>query len=557
MVLDVVSGVQQGLLASEARRIDHSVAAGCNKTVSSLFKAAQGVVTTSVVNRTLEKSGGQRLPFVASAAIALTPPLLVAAEIFDVVPEELKPIATFIQDNIGEVFYVASIVATVALTILGDGFFSLPALAILATGILDSTGALPTEIRQLIHHVSQPLITMSSLMTGDLLSIAVGGINFIFFAMQLYVQWTGMSERPEFDRGTPLTEATARQILDKAPADDLELNKTHVFFAPQPPVPDVDPEALFAHFEAINWEEHFKTLETKLLGDARFTDHISRGGVVERDAMIEYTRNALKEYVLSIKERRILQGEVSNYQKLLNYLKFITDHVNKSEDAIEKTDILFRLAIEGGEYCGPGRFEVAESIYAGFVHNSSDLSFADKVFVGLQNVRTELFQRMYEYMYNASQQTEQERAFFDLGDRHLYHTVANLYGSNLGLLNSAAENDETAVIDPLSRLMIDWTIGSSVEDFYYVMYNKDAIYSFLRENIGQPHLPKPDLYEYLRAWIEEHIESEERQEELNEQLSEGVFLGHAVEAGGRATIRIIEFILSDLAIVKQHQGAAA
>ena len=216
--------------------------------------------------------------------------------------------------------------------------------------------------------------------------------------------------------------------------------------------------------------------------------------------------------------------------------------------------------MEGGEYCGPGKFEVAESVFAQAT-SENPVSFEDKLLCCLQGDRTHLMQVCYNLISNAPVNS-QLGALIDWNDIHVYNTAINLYGDELGLRKEAANNDDEALIDPLYKLIVRHTINRAIERLFWNRLNLKHHLRVLSEAIGTPQLGKQAFYDFWLRWIDRQRLEEPMKEALKEELSNGRLFGRDIEVQqpvneGERTRSVIseEFILLmllDLGIVKKE-----
>ena len=185
----------------------------------------------------------------------------------------------------------------------------------------------------------------------------------------------------------------------------------------------------------------------------------------------DYAFNTLHRFLTSVIERQVLVGEPRDYDRMHNYLKIITDIIIREQARIPTitspakrkevesmcTDANLRLAVEGGDYCGPGKFEVAESVYASFIGEAADIPIQMKMLNCLQDARNYWFQEFYNKVIEQNANGPYS-ALVDLHDIHIYNQVINLYGSELGLRAAGAANDATAVIDPVTKVGVSWIV---------------------------------------------------------------------------------------------------
>jgi hypothetical protein len=256
--------------------------------------------------------------------------------------------------------------------------------------------------------------------------------------------------------------------------------------------------------------------------------------------------------------RHIPDGEVSNYDRLQNYLKSITYELPQ-RDEITQADALFRLAIEGGGYCGPRKFEVCESLYSELATGSARIPSDLKVLLRLQDARTLWFQSKYAealVLNNENQSccVKLLRWFFDFQDLHFYNVFLNLLGQALGLRKSSADNDHVAIVDPLTKSALR-SYTQQFEEAFNQTYTAEFAIDALQEGVGSSSLPRHNLFDWWASWIDRQSISPEQKTELTEELQDGTLLGHPMQTGdllapGPFNVQFLKAMSLDIGILK-------
>ena len=557
--LSSAAGLQHGVALTETKRLEDSVRAGGNDYLTALFQTTQGDSAFTLTSMAIELT---KLPFptpfqyIGKSIVWVTPALLAVSKRLSFVPEKIRHAATFLQEHLSTMYQVAALVSAVALIFFGNYCFGIAALISLGIGFADRNGLLPCAVRRFLHGYSPSLLMITSLFFGTPLDRIFGAINFIAWCEQASRTWRARF----FQQKNPHETFALQQALDTTMARDflrspqaLDIERKFVLYQPSPTVPNIDIQTLVERFNAIDWVRNSNVLRKKLGGDRRFTERytISEQG---DEQIIKIARDTLQTFVSTVKERRILQGEPADYEKLHNFLKVIAGRVQGQEAPdVTQTDILFRLAVEGGEYCGPGKFEAAESIFAQTTSENSEIPFEDKLLYCLQDERTRWMQGFYSLAFSNDSNLFLSLLgkVLDWQDIHNYNFFVTLYANELGLRKEAANNDDAALVDPSTALILRFTVIKAVKAFFWSSHGINEQTGILREAIGTQQLKKTDFYDFWCSWIgRQHIEPSEK-EALEEELSEGRLFGEPIEdRSGKIKKTFIALMLLDLGIAK-------
>jgi len=545
----IIQGVAYGLESNEFKRLEDSVRAGENSYLAALFQMSHGFKVLDFVDKANEAAGLSLFSWRGKSVIYLTPVLLAVLKNNSIVPEKIRPVLMFFRNHLSTLYQTAAIISSISLLFFGQAFFAVSSLAILGIGVMDRNGWLPFAFRQFLHRYSLPVQIATGLVSGGNFDRIVSLLSVIsWIANTNLSRKKALSESFSFQE--KLTFESARDFL----AGDLyiHLNHKYIHYNPIPAVPDINIGVCVEKFDQINWERHLSTLRRKLKDDPRF---IARHGNPDQKTdreIVEITRRSLISFIDSVKERRILEGEPADYEKLYNYLKIITKYLEDQEDEITKTDIIFRLAVEGGEYCGPGKFQVVESIYAQIIGGNTDIPFRDKIAYCLQNERNQWMERLYTDGTQSSALFRTVGRVVDLQDVHNYNFFLNLFGDELGLRKAAADNDETAIFDPLEKWIISLNLKGIVQRKFWEEHSLTRHVQILIDSIGTgtQSISRGDVYNFWRDWIRRQNMSEVDKEWHISELGEGRLFDEDLETDDRKfNPTLVNLMLVDLGIL--------
>lgn len=314
----------------------------------------------------------------------------------------------------------------------------------------------------------------------------------------------------------------------------------------------------FVQYKGEN-RNNMRALRAKLKGDARFT--VNHGDPSRKtDAeLIATATDSLQQLVSSVKERRVLAGEPKDYEKLHNYLKIIAKAVLDEPDDVTRTDRLFRLAVEGGEYCGPGKYEVVESVFAETVAKNPEIPLEDKVLYCLQDERNLWMQGFFNHSILRHPVGVFMGKVIDLHDVHSYNYFLNLYGDEFGLRKAGADNDDAAIIGLLYKLFISHTIGKFIKAAFWEDHRVDtltetvvdAIGTFKQGKMKTAKVPRDKIYTFWQEWIQRQPITGLEKEHLLEELGQGKLYGRWLEYdNGTMDSSFVQAMLYDMGIAE-------
>jgi|GEM_PF-3174607 len=546
----VIQGLGYGLGLTENKRLENSVRAGGNNYFTALLQMVQGVKVVHFANKASQAAGFPVFSW-ARSVICFTPVLLAVLKDSTLLPETIRPIVIFCQNHLSTVYQIAAIVSSVSLLFFGQTAFAISSLSILGIGIMDRNGWLPLACRQFLHQYTLPLLILTSFISGRVFDQVYVVMNILLLCADRYVSRRGtLSEDFTFQEN--LTPQKALDFLNNRLS--VRINKKFINYNPFPPVPDTDIQFFIEKFDQINWQKHIHTLRKKLRGDARFVDRHRDPDRKSDEEIISIARASLQSFISAIKERRVLAGEPKDYEKLHNYLKIIAKYLEGQKDEIIGTDIIFRLAVEGAEYCGPGQFEMAESLYAQIIGDNPGIPFRDKITYCLQDERNAWTQKLYTQKMAQNPSMSLMGSILDWHDVHTYNYIINLYGDELGLRKAGADNDDAALVDPLSKCIMFYVLGSKIHRTFWDEHTAEDHARILIDSIGTHKLPKPEVYDFWQDWIARQEIDESEKEELLDELADSSLYNRPIEMDGKLTSEFVTLMLLDMGIIEVVPG---
>lgn len=583
-IMPAAQGLQCGLQLAETKRLEDSVNAGRNAYLTSGLQFVQATSTFEICNRALVAAGKEIIPLHLRLLTYLTAPLLaVLTQPWAGIENEImRDIILFLQDHFSDICHLVSVVSSVALIHFGSVAFGATALTVLAIGFLDRHKVLPECVRRVIHEYSSPLMFTTGVFIGDIISRIYALFTAFCYGAGVYLNWKekqDFSDRAKSVKQDVLNAQDMQDFLNrrKLPGKRLEINRNYVHCSSDPAkIPDIDIELLLSQFDAIDWsgQSNINALRRKLSNDQRFVQrHLAKVPKIPKpedecprceidDKLIEICRKDLEICLDAVKNHRFQTGEPKEYDSTHDKLKVITDYYTqgrgKYKDPTELIDFLLQLAIEGGAYCGPGVIDTVEIGYVLIIGDSELFTTRGKVLSCLQEARGRIVQEVYVSALGLHERQGDElpaismmKTVVDFQDRHNYHQFLNLYAHEFRVRKAAAENDEIAIIDPVSKLAISYFLGHQIQEFFWDGHTLDDVTQALHKEVGGALLPKPLIYAWLQGWIDRQeslVPTKKRQ--LHSELSNGRLFGSSLEYRGKFTPELLHAMLYDMGVIE-------
>lgn len=541
-------GLNNSIGLIELKRMEDSVRAGANNFDTAFLQLVQGFRVLDVLDKAYQTAGLPPFYWGNRCVICLTPLLLATLKSTRLVPSNIKPALTFFQNHLSDLYQIATVVSSIALFFFGQHFFAISSLSVLGVGVMDRNGWLPLPFRDALHQSTVPVSIAMSLISGGLLS-RICGLCQLF----LWYANTSVSCKNNSGSGFAVQKNLTPQIVEDFFEGKLNLkvNRSFIHYNPFPPIPDIDINSILEKFDRINWKRHIKTLRQKLTTDPRFIQNYQTPDGKTDEEIIQITKDSLQAFIRAVKGRLILEGEPVDYDKLHNYLKLIAKHLEGEANEMTQADIIFRLAVEGGEYCGPGKFEVAESVFQEIIGENQDVPFSDKILYCLQNMRNVWMQKFYSEAMVQGFIGHTVGRFKDYQDVHNYNLFLNLYGDEFGLRKAGAENDEVAFIDPLFKWFVLKALNKRLHQRFWNDYSPRDLRKGLIESIGTSQLPKHEVFGFWLDWIDKQEIEESKKEELRDELGLGKLFGEKLEdSEGKIKSHFVTLMLLDMGILE-------
>ncbi|MBS4162970.1 Uncharacterized protein PRO82_000251 [Candidatus Protochlamydia amoebophila] len=490
----------------------------------------------------------------------------------------LRTIVNFAQSHLPTLSVAISVVSAVALWIFHQRIQATAFLILTAIGFLDRHCFLPAQMHSPLNYMMYSISNVAGMIWGNTLNRLFCVINLISPIVDYFFK-SYRKQLNQENRQSPSLHASSNpeQSYLKISLQDLEnlTNQSHYAVNPvhlkQTVLPSIQVGAkldqILDYLADINWDNHQIALNLKLRDDERWNE-IARGTISEQD----YFKQNLKAFIKSIKDRDMV-GPPQNYQMLDFYCKFIAQEL-RHQDEMSRADILLKLGIEGGQYCGIGKFRVVEEVFHSLISQSEALPLQQRILATLFLERTRMFQAIYQTILTSNLFSYLFSKIAKINDVHNYNICINMskVGTQFGITHQAALNDENAYIPPflkifplfektLRRLLWEGgvvnsysdsqTNGRWVKSFVYLKpYDQITIINHIQTTIGTPQIPKADIYQWWSEWIDRQEVEVERKQSLKEELTmEGKLLGENLEMNGRIQNKFLIAMLQEMGIL--------
>lgn len=554
-ILTTVESVSNSITFIHARHIEESVRAGENAMMTALIQLGQSLTASvNYIDRALDVAGMDTIPWAGHAVIHLTPFLFGIAKDYDLIPEPLRPACVFVHNHISILYETAAVVSSIVLIFFGHSLYGGISLVILGIGIMDRQGWFPPEVRQAIHKYTEPVQIIAALIGGGIIDRLVAMGHIASLAAYTYVNF--------FQQKIPNEQLVSNNLTLQIMQDFFHnrvrfaVNPKHIHRQLMPQIPDVDIAILLEQFDQMYRNPSDKTILTlrkKCQNDKRFiTEHGHPDRIKDDQRIIAIVRDNLADFIDSVKMRRILKGEPRDYETMHNYLKLLTSYNQRQTNEIVKIDILNSMAVDGGKYCGPGKFEAAESLFAQIMSQEVEMPIVEKILHCLQDERN----RWMQAFYAETQRLNPLIRLLDWQDIHIYNIFLNCYGDAFGLRKTAAENDDSAIVDALAKCLISWLLQGILEEGFWGDHQLENLNQTLLEVAGTNRLPFGKLYDFWIGWIDrQHIDAEQKRTLTDELKLEHSLLGEPLLIDNRFNPQFISLMLFDIGIAQLETPA--
>ena len=267
---------------------------------------------------------------------------------------------------------------------------------------------------------------------------------------------------------------------------------------------------------------NLNVFRAKLLSDARF-QKAHPEMKVEEDIPLETVQKIFIEraglLATEIADSRIAKGDsFIRYDLLQAMLKSILKNLNESENF---EGDLFKLAVEGGDYCAAGKVEVIEEVYKRRVLGRGNIPLQTKFLYQLNVMRMRWFESIYSRL--ALYSNKLPKGIIDPLDVHFHNLALFYFDKIFKLHNETIKNDMTLMTSGLCDYFYRniFSLVANYTFWPYAMksdswYSATAIAQEIAEVSFSLGISGKEVADWWNGWFEN--QSEEIKEELKDNL---------------------------------------
>lgn len=596
-VIPTAEGIRDGNIMTTCKQMEDTFRQGRNKGTVALLQIQQLHCSMGQVSSALKATNRPELHWGARWACILTPAMIAIASRQGFANMTVRRIINFAHDHIGTLAHVVSVVALTVLFVQGQVIFASVSLVYLGIGLLARKHILPERMRQIIFRSGFVVGNLTALILGDPVSKVFALLDIAIIVGNKWMEHRNrqnpvvLEPQVQHEQVAPVlvsSEQFKKGINGSAPIETLRVavNKGHVNLNVLPEVPpEITVDTLKELCDNFPWERHKRVYMTKLESDPRWTEIAKPGDPrstlqrikdlfsrifsccktqrhpaatepqtppeLDQDGKgVQFIKAQMKKFVDSIKNRRITEGEPADYSLLQYYLRFIAQKLPEEKEMYQ-ADIMLRLAVEGGEYCGPGKFRVASEAYQDVISSAGSIPLKIRILNALQLERRRQFDIIYNYLWQAPTMGP-FKYIIDPTDIHTYNQFMLLIGPEFGLPKNGADQDNTAGVDATTKFIyakmmpifrdLFWkgktvsttTLERRPDTPWWKIWKRyhrvqketvfpgntpDRINEVVRNIIGKGQAPKDDFYDWAKEWINRQPISPEEKEKLRKSIA--------------------------------------
>lgn len=334
-------------------------------------------------------------------------------------------------------------------------------------------------------------------------------------------------------------------LIDKVftlPADKFRVNFSHV---------NSDPGLMISGANRIDIEIEMKKLadfvkwtpdtlivwKRKMLKDLQFRTRypkITEIKEIKDDFAISYFKKGLIEEASQIAHgsfkvgNSFIQFDVLKGM-LKSVLKCLLDDV-EGKKITAVNDALFKLALEGGDYCATGHVEAIESLYKERILLNKKVPLKSKVLFKLVAKRQHFFDVIYDRFAKLTYKLP--KGLVDAGDIHFHNVSMFYFDRALKLHSQVVRNDMTTMEGGFCSRLYRF-IFSKITDQIFWRYAVRSKKNYSVESILEDmnDLSLKDVTKYWKDWIQScrRIESSKKEELMDDLEMYGKVFGEPLQ----------------------------
>lgn len=610
----VVQGLKLGGLMNESIERDDTYRQGRHHFITAVNQILEGNLALEQMTRYLRATGVNHSLMGLHVLSVLVPVVVAQLASRQIHFCNISVGANFIQTHWNKITLVTLIAGSVGLFTVGQTAVATTTLVYLSIGILNRNNLLFPSVQKVIHQANFFIGNSTGIYLGGNLVRVVSTLNIITKMVTHAVKaYFDECKKNEIES---LIDPEVSEVDDDIEMDDMKethltlselkeldnderclMRKSHIKKLPLPYVDEsVQLQDILKFYDLIDWSKHAHVLVHKLSKDKRWLEV----GQFEFSDPLKYFKTNLWNMITSIQNHSILEGKPGSYEMLEFYCRFIAQEL-KAKDEMTQADTLMLLGVEGGDYCGTGKFGIVEEIYESFLSQAEGLPLKTRILACEQQERQRIWQNIYQMIWRINPFMQLFGYVSDVNAIHNANIFTNLVraGEKFGIPHQTAKNDQSAAINPLVHYLAflcvdmieecfwkgnfvpqiymtiekmegkDWWkawkwVHLKYENIYSSPYNEDAILERLSQTIGTPQIPKSDIYLWWAQWTERQNKlTEDERDDLMMELTTPtkdkygkdalLFNGESFEVDGKIQPKFLKAMLIEMEILDKPE----
>lgn len=589
----VLRGLQLGFRFNRIREQELTVRQGREHFLTFKSNLSEVALAYGTVHKIFEKLGraGPMSYFHNFCVIALPAGISYLAS-YNFKNFYLRKIINLAEDHLGTFALAAIVISNVALFALGYTLMASTTLACIAIGIADRYHLFPDRLHNTLQSVGWIVANVGGLVYGDPISRLLCLAELVTAAVSTFFKFKNCRQQllneeiVEIDvyPDEPPTLINKERLMAITDQSQFNINRSHLNKEILPTINENTDIDIFNQIcERIDWQNHLQALKVKLNHDERWKELTSQEG-----REVEFLKQNLRLFIDSIKNRQILHGRPRSYEAIQRYTKFIAEKI-VDMDEIEQADIIMVLGIEGGDYCGPGKFRVIEETFLSLASTNGHLPLDIRILANLQQARLDRFQNCYLALWKTLPLVRLCGQFTKINNIHNVnqYVAATNSGKRFGIPHQGAVNDPSFDVSPVTYYLSSQSMSFLLDDSFWngrpipqiylswntelpllqrwkiwkwikvenlptpcQAYDQNGVIHNLQEIIGTPALPKTDIYAWWQDWIERQDNlSPQEKEAAQDELTNATLFGEPIEENGKIRNKFLIPMLQEMGVL--------
>jgi hypothetical protein len=461
--------------------------------------------SSALVNKALIAAGYKKVPFQGRIVASITPAIIDVFVNLKIRFSCVTKGSTFIQDAIGPFCQLVALVSSVALIYFGQLPLGITALSIITLGFIDRMDILPMWIRNPIHEYSSFFGISMDLITGSIPKKIFTVILLVPFCFAKYCEFTDKPDQlhiKHITKKNTLNLDLLNKILQNTTT--LEVNPHHFTLTDFTPTTPAEIKELMDLFVSINWKPHIPLIEEKFkIQQAKSDEDVAS----YQARIIELAKTNLQTYIDAILDKR------HEFDRIHSYLKTIAYQLPKEDETTQVVSLL-GLAVKGSHNGSLEQLLFEERLYWKLAIRCDLIPMNQKFLLLLQNKRTDWL--LNEYL---------DLRFLErLRLIPVLTVYLSLYGKKLGVEIASSHHEDMASLDPLTKSLVGW-YTKNIPNSFEQIYTEDSISEELFARIGTSDMLRPNLFSWLKSWIDHQEIEASTKEQLLREIDSGSLLG--------------------------------